>query len=787
MRKNVWLLLLSLILTCTLPTFAEVVYDGDYQDSAINDHLYNVFNDKDQYFEKVYLEDTPINRIYAVRLLLNSPEYFTQGITYLNQIIRRGGFTPSAKRNLEDAASIIREYDLVSVKKWFNIITGQSKIVEKRAFMVAQYFLNEAIMNSRVRLNISSVNEKVFLDTLFRSYFFPLMGKNIKIKYPKKEEFAFTKWQIVESILVDTLMLNSSDVEKIKIIRGESDFFKRFKNYILEELGTAIDEGNYEAVVEKGLIDLGIKTETAVADPANKGLVTDMIGAGVMTGIPLTPEQKKQLYKLIYSLYKDYVTADNIPVETYNDTIRLSLLMQLIADPGTVAVDPQLRTFAEKIKVEIILGTEENASFDELYNALKGLSTKEKLDSCASINESNEAEFDLECLYKRSQDGVGMNRKSINKIIIGMQEQQNSSDGSIAKPIVRLITSVGGEDLQRLRFFITIAKLHLAKNAGQPIFASIPSILWNVMIKLLDSSSIKPIKHLALTAKSFENIVIKGAVGHLTKGFDKADKLRRVTHELADRFTLPTRTAYYEKISNPIRKKLNLKPKYPSSAYRSRLDNIFHKIVYLAAFAEAASFVSDMYILDNINEKRDSIAKHGGNLIALKLYLINFYGTCLASWDMLAASAKWVGLENTPYSNDILAGAITYMLAWGNGTSNPTNLKLNEIEKAYQIPLSPMTLEMVEQNMSDDIDLDNIFMEATNQTVNGIGRMIAALYFSHRAVNENTVDTFFTSSFGKKVGVYENNFKEYMISYGKTLKAATKKYPQISDLEEISE
>ena len=88
MRKNVWLLLLSLILTCTLPTFAEVVYDGDYQDSAINDHLYNVFNDKDQYFEKVYLEDTPINRIYAVRLLLNSPEYFTQGITYLNQIIR---------------------------------------------------------------------------------------------------------------------------------------------------------------------------------------------------------------------------------------------------------------------------------------------------------------------------------------------------------------------------------------------------------------------------------------------------------------------------------------------------------------------------------------------------------------------------------------------------------------------------------------------------------------------------------------------------------------------------
>ena len=809
MKRLIWLSLSLVALTCHLSSQAQTSYDNIddyYRDTVVSDSRYNVFNDvlqKD--FEKIYLEDTPINKIYAIRLLLNSPEYFTQGITYLNQIIRKGGFTPSAHRNLVDASKILRECDLMSVKHWYNVVTGQSTIVEKRAFIVAQYFLNEAIMNSRVRLNISSRNEKKFVEALFKSYIFPLplVGTQVNIIYPKKDEYAFSKWQLVESILVDTLMLNPADVEKIRVIRGQSDFMKRFKNLVLEHLGQAIDQGTFEEELPKLLSDVGVHIENnnpntndnlpiTPNDPSNKGLISSTVG--VLSGVVITPEQKKQLYKLLYNLYKGYVSEDNIPLESYNDTIRLSLLMQLIADPGTIAVDPQLRAFAENIKVEISLGTEDMTAYKELYLATKALADQEKIESCASIRHNSQVVFNLECLYKRSQTSLGMNRKSIHEIVIGMGEKddQNTDLSDVSEPVVRLVTSIGGEDLERLRAFIMIAKLHVIKRIGDPIITHYPSKIWNFLVQLSEKGNSKFGKSIGGVAKTVDETAVKYAFSKLNTIYDKITIPEKAIYakyrNFIDRRTLAKRFDYYHKNlesiekMNKVLKKENKPtlPLGPTSPFTpaSKLEQILNKVIILTAIAEVASLTSDMYRLDNISDKRDSIATHGGNFINLAFYLKPGYGTILASWDMLASAAKWLGMENTLYSHDMFAGAINYMMAWTNFASNPTELKLREVEMSYKIPMDPITLENVVDRLEDNnINLNSVFMEATNQAIEGIGRLISGIYFGHRMVNENKVDKYLTATFGKRIGTYEKYYEDFMVSYGKTIKAAANQYP----------
>ncbi len=816
MKRLIWLSLALIALTGHLSAFADTSYDNldeYYKESVSSENRYNTFNDvlsKD--FERIYLEDTPLNKIYAIRLLLNSPEYFTQGITYLNQIIIRGGFTPSAQRNLEDAAQILRLCDPMSVKHWFNVVTGQSTIVEKRAFIVAQYFLNEAIMNSRVRLNISNRNEKKFVEDLFTSYLFPLphIDTKINIIYPKKEEYAFSKWQLVESILVNDLMLNPADVEKLKVIRGQSDFMKRFKTLVLEHLGMAIDQGTFEEELPQLLSEAGINVEKN-NDPSNKGLVTDTVGA--LSGVVLTPEQIKQLYKLLYGLYKGFVEEDNIPIEAYNDTVRLSLLMQLIADPGTVAVDPQLRAFAEKIKVEISLGTEDLTAFKELYQAIQGLANQEKLESCASIRQNREAVFNLECLYKRSQTSLGMNRKSINEIVIGMGKKDDQSNdlSDVSEPIVRLVTSIGGEDLERSRVFIMLAKLHVIKRVGDPIITHYPSKLWNFLVQLSEKGNTKFGKSLGGLAKTFDETAVKLAFSKLHTIYDTVTIPERAIYakyrnfiyakyrNFIDQRTLAKRFDYYHKnlesitkMNNELKKAnkptLPLGPTSPFTPPLTRLEQILNKVIIMTAIAEVASIISDMYRLDKMSDKLDSVATHGGRWTSLALYLKPSSGTVLATWDMLASTAKLLGMKNTLYSHDLFTGAFNYVFAWANGVRNPTELKLQEVEQSYKIPLDPITLENVVNQLDDNnINLNSILMEATNQTVQGVGRLIAGIYFGHRVVNENKVDRYLTDTFGKRIGTYIKNHEDFMVSYGTTIKEAAKKYKPITIEPELPE
>ena len=130
------------------------VTDSDVKD--VDKIIENYFSKLDGYdffhdgkLDEYSLINNPVNKLYAIRLLLNHPKKYKNGIHHLNRLARNNAYSPSAMRNIKDANAILRSFHLTSTDWWFSQITVSGKVIERRAFTIAQYFLNEAIMNTR--------------------------------------------------------------------------------------------------------------------------------------------------------------------------------------------------------------------------------------------------------------------------------------------------------------------------------------------------------------------------------------------------------------------------------------------------------------------------------------------------------------------------------------------------------------------------------------------------------------------------------------------------------------
>ncbi len=807
-RLSIVLVLLLMVISITgLCEEGRFKYDST---DDLDKVLYNYLGD--QNLDISYIEDTPINKLYIVRALLaspDSPEHFQIGINYLNHILRIKGLTPAARQNLEDANRILRRFDdSSSFGRLFDTLTGKKKLVERHSFIVAQFFINEAIMNSRIILNASSSKEKVFVEKLFANYFFPAMSKNIKILYPDKSVYSFDKWKVVSSILTDVLKLNRADQLKLDVIRGKSEFVKSFIDALMKVTEEEVNKVEYIEQIkneaERQGLDPRMIDEIVVGSIDASPRLLDVNIGGASVGIG--NEQKKDLLKLLFSLYKGYSEGQKIPEQDVNDAREKAMLMQLIADPGSVSVDPQLRMFAENLKVEITLGADESEDGKFLIENLKDLSRSELSESCMKLGSGESSlAIDMHCLTGRSQEMNGMNRKSIRELIFDMKEDGAKGGG---KGVVRVVTGLAGEDLEWLRSFMALNKLAIFKGTKEPWISVIRRGSWNLLVKwaggvpkntstyggyarvssvaTTDVANTPIYKTVLQWVQAIGENHFKAMYDKLIVGMDKVEKLENVVLKNAlskklSHFNLMLDIKLKKSIDSIFEKLIKLKTgkdvklvkKLYMPEHANRLDRMFNRVAILGMLIEGAALVGDLVSITDINDKRDSLAAHLGSLLTFRLYMLEGIGAPLALFDVVSWGLRAKGYENAPRIDEVISGAISYMIAWGNGASSPTSLKAREIESAYGLPLEPLdsavSLENYVYQYKDFDEKERAYVKATSDTIDGIGRLISGIYFLHRAVNEYKVDKFFSNSFGVRISDYDEQFIEYLNSYVKTL------------------
>jgi len=329
------------------------------------------------------------------------------------------------------------------------VLTGKGQLLERRSFVVAQYFINEAIMNSRVRLNVSSVNEKAFMGNILKHYFlpFPLLNGDLKIVFPDPSVYSFDKWMLVETILKDVLMLNKVDVQKIEIIRGRSELQKQLVDLILGWMDKEIQDIDVSDFKKRVGRFIDSVPRPNVDDQSRDLDINGSISVDgdALRSLSLTNQQKKDLLLMLFALLKKHKDSQ-ADLKDINDARHLSMLMQIVADPGTLAVDPQLREFAKNVRLELVIADDQNVNAKEreeiqgFYESMKTMSqtlTKEEKSNACFVDNSGRFEMDINCLIGRSSAQPGDDRKSVRKIVSELEEHNCST-------VIKFITCIAG-------------------------------------------------------------------------------------------------------------------------------------------------------------------------------------------------------------------------------------------------------------------------------------------------------------------------------------------------------
>lgn len=714
-------LIILFVMIFTVKAFAEdQLFDFE------KTYEFNFLGDED--LNKLYLSHSKTNEIYLARLMLNDPANCSLAHSRINSIIRRGGLNPAAMNNLKAAAKVLDHCAPEDISWWLDFIFAQNNIEKLRPFIEAEFLLNEAIMNSRIRLNSSSDSEKVFIKHLLQSYFFPGYEKYGKINYPAESEYAFEKWQLLEKVLREKLLLNPSDVEEI-MLASKSGLAEEIEENAMQAIGEALQSADYKSksMDKKKLNEL---------DTLEK--VENIIETEDSDKIGLSPEAKKEMAVQVWGMMVALRKNLKAITRQKHDSRHLAMMLQLIAEPGSAGIDPQLRTFASKVTLELDL----SAITEDEFSLLKD----HYQDSCKTVESDNTVKIDINCMTGKSE-----NKKSIQQLIISA-EKNKGLIGGVSIPI-KLVTGIFGEDLEYMRAIQVGFKFYEISDLFRTIVRGGDNIFWSVVNKIGNATpNIIAQKNMAATGlQSSRNGII--AIAKFANG-DARPWINAQTKKL------------FTKISSGITKgtKGILVPKnWPVKFEKAVKSGKALKIlVCLGIISETVSLIRDQIMLAQKTEKRRSLADHLGRLASLGMYAnlgirtVSKYtlGTYIAVLDAGVAAIHALNWGKTPYSHEILAKLARRGISIYGGYWDPTEQDLDEMEKSVNLPngkildLSYYVRPEKKAEMFQDIDIT-------------MKSLVTALYRGHRIINDYVGDR----TFGVKIKSYMKQYQIYRRSY----------------------
>jgi hypothetical protein len=624
--------------------------------------------------KEVEIYQTANSQLYEAQRLLTGKDDGEEAYELLRDLLKNDEtINEISREKIQKATNMIDKY---SIGRFFSRMAGHLNFTrfEERPYIKAKYLLAEAIMDSRVALNESSDSEILFVEKLLKNYFYPGHADKVTIHYPSIPEFAFETWALTnENIIAEKVGASTEVVENADMpLNGKNG-------------------KGYNEITEEEWIEL-----------------VTIVGEQVLNWAMLRDE---------YSDVKKRVV---------NRYLYQSMLMQAIAEPGSVLLDPQLQAFVKQVKIEIDLGETQDISPQEQAAYLSSFG--EDIFKADDLGVS----FDLTKLF-------GLERKGT---ISNLELNLKKSKSDPARTSLSIVSSVSGEDLMFLRYLqvatvgIKEAPVLLKTNAAQKTIHVLDKIFDTIATWSMAVSGPK-----ATSPGVFNGIVhgIRVAGGWIVKIPKTAyDTIGKVANS---------------KAGQAIGKTIKENPYLQNGS-------LMKGLVVLSAIAEITTAAIEYQYTETKREKLDLISETGARLAATGTYLIPIVGQVAAIVDFTDLIID-TGVETADIYRGVGKIAAYGTLAYYGYT--PTTIELAQLENAYGIPrhnvklaLHGAWIEDLEDAQKRQIEL---FKEMENITLNNL----IVLYRAHR-----TLDRGANTDFGEKIYEYSQQYDSNLEMMKKT-------------------
>ncbi len=703
-------------------------------------------------------------KIYFAQYLLSDKKNWGIAYEILRDVVRNDdSLSEVVIEKIDQAATIINRYQF---KKFVNNVMAIQ--YQQRPYVKAFMLLSEALMDSRIDINVPNDSEILFVENLIKNYFYPGHPERIKIIYPSVEDYAFTDWSLTDENIKksrtapsnerDGIINQLTEVAAGSNAPGMSNGTPGFPQIpggipqmpINRKDGQKIpmSSGAILFPPDNDIPRIPMRAYVTLKPNVNEG--PEMLDIDDIKNIELLVDGGIEMVENIAELQQNYKKLKN---RVSNEYLNEAMLMQIIADPGSVMLDPQLQAFAKKVKIEVNMGKVDAPStqeVDDLQNLLE-----EKI---VEIDEnSNNYVINLSKLYGLSRNGTFSNLELKYKL----------EKGSGARATLFLVSSVAGEDLLFLRLLAN------ASVTAGPIFnkvstASSLSSSWfnkNLIDKLIRSGA-----KMKIASDQGGRILRPGysTISGVVTAPQATQKLSTIG-KLYVGFTerLESIKSPIEKISNSeIAKKMATKlDTITHGKLKQMIENgtMLYLLVGLNVVAEATvgtmEYVSAKTVQDKREIRDETLANIGGNLLLAAPYV----GVAVGLIDL---SHLIFGLPVEGADLFWLTRSLAQRAALIGSGYNPTTLQLQEYEVALRVPRSNIALDKFTKNITSIEQGVTNLQAMSNEMQNISGSYLTLLYKGHRNLSRRVVDRSMYD-FGAQIEFYMEKFEDNTTTFTK--------------------
>ncbi len=724
--------------------------------------------------DETTLHSTPIAKIYMARVLLENHENWAEAYELLRDVLKnhREEMNSIVYKKIDRAAKQVARY---LPETYIRQKVNARHLI--RPFLEAQYLLNEALMDWRVALNNSSDSETVFVEKLLQSYFFPGFEDRGMIMYPDQTSYAFDIFALTPENVQRARRHTSTDKDP-----RQGGYNNRYPTspstgipggsgggspYIPRPPGVPgtnptpvppfVPPGGGSSGgtvgggtpvspwprppgsgVGRGPVDWDNPAFNMKLYKAN-GFIDDALQSGVDLG-DITEE--------VVRIIKQFKIDDRVT----NRYLEQALMMQSIADPGSILFDPQLQEFLKGVRLTVYLGDMPANSANE-WDLLKDV-LSEKL-----VTRDKEGNVRI-----KMSGLVGEQRPGTQEgLEIRLQQVQGGE-----RQALYVISGIAGPDLLRLRLFMSMATIFrdwdkgtaMARTAAGVISQTQTYIYLAKMGKLvIDFSKIgaRDAGRVLMWMIRIVYYTIEAFPGIKPQSINQIRELLRTAALTISRGGVEKFTKFYQWMNPRVQQTFN----YVKNQKYIKNGAAANGLLVLALAAETFIIATQYKHAKNADEKYEVWQEGASRLGATLTYALPVVGMGAAIVD-LAHNYLKLPFETADAFRAYRRGVENWAYKHYSGM-NKMEFDLFDLQMSLNLPRNPFyieryakqvtTLEQARQNM---VELDQQIQDISS-------RYLILLYVAHNRIAPTRQNIF-----GRKQEVYMTEFAGNYNSYTRT-------------------
>ncbi len=711
------------------------------------------------------LQSSPIAKTYMARVLLENHENWKEAYELLRGVLKNHkDEVPSVVlKKIERAAKqVARFLPETYVRKALN----RRHLI--RPFLEAQYLLNEALMDWRIALNTSSDSETVFVEKLFQSYFFPGFEDRGTLLYPDPNTYSFNIFALTPENVQRARRHKSTDKDP-----RQGGYTSPYPSsppisggggspYIPRPPGvpgvnpTPVPPFNPPgggtgpgtpvspwprppgSSAGRGPVDWDNPAFNVKLYQAN-GFIDDALKSGIDLG-DITEE--------VVRIMKQFKISDRVT----NRYLEQALLMQAIADPGSIFFDPQLQEFLKGMRLSVYLGdvpAESASEWDVLRDTLGAdLVTRDK-----------EGNVRIKMSGLVAQERPGSEQ--------GLDIRLQQVDGEDRQRLY-VISSIAGPDLLRLRTFMALTTLFRDWDAGVKVARTAAGVISQTQAYAFLAKTSKLVidfSKIGVSEASRVMMWIIRIVYYTVESIPgiKAASLQQIRELLRTAALTISRGGVekFTKLGKWVSPKVKQSFNWVKNQKHIKNGNAANALIILALAAETAIIAVEYKHAKDENQKYEILMDGGARVGATLTYALPVVGLGAAIVDLShtflglpfetadAFRAYRHGVENLAYRH--YAGM------------NKLEFDLLEQQQSLNLPRNAFYIEKFAKNVSTLEKARQNVIELDQQIQDISARYLVHLYLAHRRIAPKRENVF-----GRKQEDYMREFAGNLLSYSRT-------------------